>query len=436
MKIRLTKKKKTILLATSAYFATVVVVLSCLYSLVGSVKDTSGQWAESDSDTAEYRDTIAGVSVDEMRAVWIATVSNINYPSDVGLDAVTLASELDAIVESTVSLGANAIFFQVRPCADALYESELFVSSAYVSGRRGMDADADFDSLGYLIGAAHARGIAVHAWVNPVRVLGGSVSSPADRSLLCDGEAAKEHPEWCVLYADGKLYFDLGIPEVRSFVASGVEEIVRKYDVDGVVFDDYFYPYPAKDKSGTTAQFADSDTYRKYGSGKSLADFRRENVNALVRVCSIAVKKADKSCLFGISPYGVWRNKISDGGAGTSGLEAYSDIYCNALAFAREGVVDYIAPQLYWRIGDESCDFSLLCLWWSNALAKTKAAFLPCLAPYRYSSGSYDTSEITKQISLVRQNTNYAGFALYGYAALTDPALPVGEEVRRAFSEN
>ena len=363
-------------------------------------------------------------------AVWIATVSNINYPSAVGLDSEQLSAELDEIVKNVKELGANTIFFQVRPCSDALYDSDIFPPSSYVSGKRGEKADGDFDSLSYLIGAAHSEGIAVHAWINPVRVLGGSQSNAADLSSLCSDEPAALHPEWTVQYDDGKIYYDLGIPEVRALIAEGVYEVVSRYAVDGVVFDDYFYPYPTRDKNGKLAEFDDAATYKKYGGKLSLSDFRRESVNALIRVCSIAVKKGNKAALFGVAPFGIWRNSTELGGAGTSGLEAYSEIYCDALAFAREGNVDYIAPQLYWGIGDPSADFSILAEWWSNALLGTKTAFIPCLAAYRYSSGGYESGELTEQLRRCLEADGYAGVALYGYAALIDDALSVGDELR------
>ena len=366
----------------------------------------------------------------ELRAVWIATVSNINYPSSRRLTEHTLKEELKSIVEKTASLGANAIFFQVRPCGDALYESALFPYSHYVSGKRGSAPDNKTDILAELITLAHQRGIAVHAWINPVRVLPGSPADPARRDELCAWEAAALHPEWAIVYADGRMYYDIGIPEVRSYIADGVYEIVSQYDVDGVVFDDYFYPYPVYDTSGSLSLFDDTATYKKYGGKQTLGDFRRESVRSLVRACSIAAKKDDRSVMFGISPFGVWKNSLSDGGAGTSGLESYYDIYCDSLSFAREGLVDYIAPQLYWEIGSSTCDYYLLAQWWNKNLAETRCAFIPCLAPYRYEEGRYESGEITRQLKYAKTLSAYNGAALYGFSALCNDSLPVGSEVK------
>lgn len=375
------------------------------------------------------------VGQESIRAVWIATVSNINYPSQRDMSEQQLSSELDNIVENAARLGANTIFFQVRPCSDALYNSSIFPQSHYVSGRRGEAADGGFDSLAYLISAAHSKGISVHAWVNPVRVLSGSKQDPATADELCEDEPAALHPEWTVQYADGKLYFNLGIPEVRTLISDGVYEIVKNYDVDGVVFDDYFYPYPVYDEGGDMAVFDDSDAYAKYGGTMSLDDFRRDCVNTLVRVCKIAVKKANKNCLFGIAPFGIWKNSVSEGGAGTAGLEAYYEIYCDALSFAREGNVDYVAPQLYWGIGDESADFIRLADWWNTALSGTDTVLIPCLAAYRYTEGSYSKGELTAQIEYARKLTGYAGCAVYGYAALTDNSLSVSGELAALWGE-
>ena len=432
-KITLPQKKYATVLITS-YILVISLVLFGLFSVMEYAK----QLGRVQTDTNNPDGSLGVFSQigqtssltkgkESIKAIWIATVSNINFPSERGLDQSKLKEELDLIVSSCKKLGANTIFFQVRPCSDALYDSSIFPASHYLSGTRG--EKCGFDPLKYIITAAKKEGISVHAWINPVRVLPGSPTDPASREELCEGEPAALHPDWTVIYGDGRMYYDLGIPQVRSLIADGVYEIVANYDVDGIIFDDYFYPYPVYDSNGKLADFDDSATYKKYGGGRNVADFRRENVNALVRVCNSAAKKADNDCLFGVSPFGVWRNSQADGGAGTKGLESYSEIYCDTLSFVREGTVDYVAPQLYWGIGDKDADFSLLLDWWNNSLKGTDTALVPCLAPYRYSDGAYKQGEITEQIRLSKKGSSYAGCALFGYAALTDPALPVGEEI-------
>lgn len=424
-----------------SYVLTLALVLCGLYFLVRSSPPSTDELPSVNVGAGGV--VLSGVITPaperaELRAVWIATVSNINFPSSRGLTRRELIDELETIVEKTKGIGANAIFFQVRPCGDALYESTLFPYSHYVSGTRGKAPNARTDVLAELIALAHEQNISVHAWVNPVRLLPGSAADPARRDELCEWEAAARHPEWAVEYADGKMYYDIGIPEVRSFIADGVYEIVSEYDVDGVVFDDYFYPYPVSDGEGIVP-FDDSATYKKYGGRQTLDDFRRESVRSLVRACSIAAKKDDRSVSFGISPFGVWKNALSDGGSGTSGLESYYDIWCDSLSFAREGWVDYLAPQLYWEIGNGYCDYYTLASWWSRALSETKCAYVPCLAPYRYEDGSYDAGEITRQYKYARTLSSFEGAALYGFSALTNDTLAVGEEIRKLWlttSEN
>jgi len=437
MKFKMIEKREIrALIVITAYIIAVTLVFWGIYTIMKS-SQALGENSSADIGSGSlgvfselYYSSSLVPGREGMRAVWIATVSNINYPSKRGMSKEELGAELDRIVDRCSALGANTVFFQVRPCSDALYESDIFPQSHYVSGERGKDADGGFDSLGYLIKAAKKADIAVHAWVNPVRILGGSAKDPALLSELCRDEPAALHPEWTVSYADGKLYYNLGIPEVRTLIADGVYEIVEKYDVAGVVFDDYFYPYPVYASNGAIAEFDDRAAFVKYGGGSALADFRRECVNSLVRQCSAAVSRADKDCLFGISPFGVWKNSAEQGGSGTSGLESYSAIYCDTLAFAREGTVDYIAPQLYWSTDNETYGYYDLVEWWNKALGGTDTLLVPCLAPYRYTDGDYKKGEITAQMKHARTLSRYAGCALYGYAALTDASLPVADEIK------
>ncbi len=421
------------LILISCYIVAITLIFLGMYAIMKNAPppnaDTTQDTGTLDVFTQFYDAVALKKGKENIRAVWIATVSNINYPTKRALSADELRSELDDIVDACASIGADSIFFQVRPCSDALYKSNIFPASHYVSGKRGETADGSFDSLEYLIDSAKKQNIKVHAWVNPVRVLSGSKEDPARYDELCEGEPAQKHPEWTVIYADGKMYYDLGIPQVRTLIADGVREIVKGYDVAGVVFDDYFYPYPTYDDTGKLADFDDSAFYKMYGKGADSGEYRRENVRSLVRMCYAAVKKEDKDVLFGISPFGVWRNSESVGGAGTSGLESYSSIYCDTISFVREGTVDYIAPQLYWEIGNTTYDYIKLAQWWSDVLDPYDIPLIPCLAPYRYSEGGYKEGEITEQLKLARVLPSYGGCAMYGYAALTDKRLSVGNEV-------
>ena len=323
------------------------------------------------------------------------------------MSAQALAEELDAIVAFAAENGFNTILFQVRPSADALYDSKMFPQSRFVSGRAGEAADGDFDCLAYLTGAARRADISVYAWINPLRVTTGSAAYPqTDRSALPESSPAALHPEWVESYADGKLYFNAGVPEVRQYVAEGVREVCENYTVDGIIFDDYFYPYPV---SG--AQFDDAAEYTAYGSGfASLEDFRRDNVNQLVRLCYETVKSVDPSLRFGVSPFGIWKNSDGqNGGSATRGLSAYNSIYCDALAWVAGGYVDFLAPQLYWSFADTAAPFGTLCDWWSRALDSAGVDLYICHGVYRYAEGRMENGEMTAQVGYARKLHSYRG---------------------------
>ncbi|MBQ4150681.1 MAG: family 10 glycosylhydrolase [Clostridia bacterium] len=356
----------------------------------------------------------------EMRGLWIATHSNINFPSKQGLSKETLAEELDSIVAFAKQNGFNTILFQVRPAADSLYKSEIFPASKVVSGEYGKSPDGDFDCLGYLLETAHTENIEVHAWVNPLRAALTSVTAlPSDSPV-------RKYPELVVEYADGKSYFDAGQPRVRELVASGVKEICENYDVDGIIFDDYFYPYP---KDG--AEFDDAATYVEYGGGMTLGDFRRDSVNKLVELCYNTVKEVDSEIEFGISPFGIWQN--GGKGSATRGFEAYESIYCDALAWAKGGYVDYIAPQIYWSFDTAVAPFATLAEWWDNALMGTGVTLYINHGVYKYDEGGMQNGEITKQVELSRTLDAYRGSMFYGYAALKNNTDGVLDETNAQF---
>ncbi len=351
----------------------------------------------------------------EVRGVWIASVYNIDYPSASGLSAEALQGELDAILETCVQNKLNTIFFQVRPSCDALYQSDLFPVSTVLS----KDGTLPFDPLGYLVEAAHRRNIYVHAWVNPLRV----TVSGTDIAALPEGSPAKANPHWTVPYADGKLYLNAGLPEVRQLVADGVREIVAKYDVDGVVFDDYFYPYPAYNEDGTLADFDDGETFALYGTDfNNVADWRRDNINKLVELCYDTVHATDPECVFGISPFGVWQNDNgTNGGSATRNLEAYHSLYCDALAWMEGGYVDYLSPQLYWAFQTETSPYDVILRWWNTAMdgAKTKSGtdikLLVSHASYKYEDGTFTAGELMEQVGFSRSERTYRGSVFYGY---------------------
>ena len=365
----------------------------------------------------------------EIRAVWIASVFNIDYPSKTDLTAAQLQAELDEIVATCVKNKLNTIFFQVRPTCDALYKSELFPVSSYLS----TSGTLPLDPLAYLVKAAHEHNIFVHAWVNPLRVTMNST----DVNTLPANSPARQHPEWTVPFADGKLYLNAGLPEVRQLVADGVREIVANYDVDGIVFDDYFYPYPAKNEDGTAAAFNDAAAYAAYGSEYSdIADWRRANINATIRTVYETIKAVDKECQFGVAPFGIWQNDDGqNGGSATNGFEAYKSLYSDALAWVNGGYIDYLSPQLYWRFSDSAAAYDILLHWWNTQLDNTGVDLIVSHAVYRYEDGNWDSpqGEMTEQVSYARSEISYKGSAFYGYDEIRKNTNGASDDILAAY---
>ncbi len=423
------------------YISFIMTILLLLALATGcSTPDVEAHTPLSPMDTAPDGGGITGYdnAKAEMRGVYIATAYNIDFPSKAGLDKDELEAELSAIVDTVADANANAIFFQVRPESDAMYDSELFPVSRYLTGKADGELPDGFDPLQYLIETAHGRGIAVHAWVNPLRVTRGSLNSPkTDVTELAAMHPARLSPDLTVEYG-GELYYDPGLPETRALVAAGVTEIVSGYDIDGIIFDDYFYPYPEKDGEGNDLYFNDTATFIQYGGSLSLEDWRRENINKLVKMCYEAVKKADADCRFGIAPFGIWQNNDGEnGGSETAGMEAYSTIFCDAIAWAKDGYVDYLAPQIYWDFGKESAPFATVADWWSTMLDGTGVELYISHAAYKYGTDEWMAAdvvdEMTAQIAYGRKLISYRGSLLYGYSELKDDIDGIYGEVTACY---
>ncbi|TDD26159.1 glycoside hydrolase family 10 protein [Nonomuraea diastatica] len=295
----------------------------------------------------------------ELRGVWIATTQNIDWPSKTGLSPAKQRAEYLKILDSAAQRHLNAVFVQVRPASDALYKSSLEPWSQYLTGTAGKDPG--WDPLPFLIDEAHQRGMEFHAWFNPYRASYGDSTAK-----LPAGHPARKHPGWTVKYG-GRLYYNPGLPAVRHHVTKVITDVVGRYDVDGVHFDDYFYPYPV-----AGAKFDDGAAFKKHGKGKKLADWRRDNVNTLVAEVDKAVHDAKNHVKFGISPFGIWRNTSNDpSGSKTSGMSAYDSIYADARAWIKSGTVDYVLPQLYWPRGHRLADYNTLARWWAREVKGT-----------------------------------------------------------------
>lgn len=366
---------------------------------------------------------------EEMRGVWIASVLNINFPSKPNLSEKSLKSEIDEIVKTVKNAGFNAIFFQVRPCADALYDSDIFPKSKYLSDTPEMFKKGDFDCLEYMIKSAKKQDIDVHAWINPYRI----TMYETDEADICAESPANKYKEYTVKYADNKTYFNPGEPKVRELVVKGVKEICEKYKgLSGIHFDDYFYPYP-KDN----AEFDDDDTYKKYGGNLSKEDWRRSNVNALIKETYETVKSVNKDLQFGVSVFGIWANSDNDKtyvkGSNTSGLEGYSDLYCDALLWAKNGYVDYIAPQNYWSFDTKNCAFDDVARWWNANLDGTNTKLYMGHAAYK--AKDFEEGEMYAQIEFSRTLLTYEGSIFYGYEQIKNNENNVLSDIKELYKD-
>jgi uncharacterized lipoprotein YddW (UPF0748 family) len=295
----------------------------------------------------------------ELRGVWVATVANIDWPSRPGLPTDSARAELLAIFDRAEALHLNAVIFQVRPHGDALYRSELEPWSEYLTGAQGRAPDVDWDPLEFAVTEAHRRGMELHAWFNPYRA-----SHPIAKTPPSATHISRTHPE--VVRQYGRyLWMDPGEPLVREHTLRVILDVVRRYDVDGVHIDDYFYPYPEKDSAGANLDFPDEPSWARYrAAGGRLArdDWRRENVDQLVRQLDHEIHRAKPWVKFGISPFGIWRPGYPP--QIVTSFDQYAMLYADARKWLREGWGDYHTPQLYWPIARTGQSYPVLLDWW------------------------------------------------------------------------
>ncbi|WP_405446576.1 glycoside hydrolase family 10 protein [Streptomyces erythrochromogenes] len=336
-----------------------------------------------------------GAGTPEFRGMWIASVSNVDWPSRSGLSAATQRKELLGLLDTAVRRRLNAVVLQVRPAADALWPSPFEPWSQWLTGEQGVDPG--WDPLGTAVAEAHARGLELHAWFNPYRV-----ASHTDFDRLVPEHPARQDG-WTVEYG-GKLYYNPGVPEVRRFVQEAMLDAVTRYPLDAVHWDDYFYPYPVEGE-----YFDDDDAYDEYGGGfSSRAAWRRSNTDTLVREMSQRLRALRPAVRFGISPFGIWRNSDRDpAGSPTRGLAAYDDLYADTRKWVREGWIDYVVPQAYWHIGHPTADYAALVPWWARTVAGTKADLYVGEGLYRCDAASptaawRDPAELSKHVRFAR----------------------------------
>lgn len=288
----------------------------------------------------------------EFRAAWIQSVNGQFR----GMPTEKLKQNLIGQLNSLQKAGINAIIFQVRLEADALYASRLEPWSRFLTGVQGKAPEPYWDPMQFMIDECHKRGMEFHAWINPYR------TKTTLKSELAPNHVYNIHPEWFVTYGD-QLYFDPALPESRRHICMVVSDIVSRYDVDAIHMDDYFYPYPIKGKD-----FPDDASFARFGGGFSnKGDWRRSNVNVLIKKLHETIREIKPWVKFGVSPFGIYRNESSDPlGSKTKGLQNYDDLYADVLLWAREGWIDYNIPQIYWHIGHPVADYETLVKWWAR----------------------------------------------------------------------
>lgn len=327
----------------------------------------------------------------EFRAAWVATVANINWPSKPGLSAVEQQQQAIDLLNLLQRLNFNAVILQVRPQADALYKSQLEPWSYFLTGTQGKAPSVDYDPLEFWIEAAHDRGLELHVWLNPYRAHHKSGGEPTSTSIV------KAKPELVVKLKDGQYWMDPSLKAVQDHSAAVVQDIVKRYDVDGVHFDDYFYPY-AEYNGG--ADFPDDRSWQLYlenGGKLTRGDWRRQNVNTFIERVYREIKAEKKYVKFGLSPFGIWRPGYPES---IEGMDQYDKLYADAKLWLNKGWIDYFAPQLYWNVNAQKLSFPVLLGWWQSE--NTKQRHLWPGINIGQGGDDKNTDEVVNQIMITR----------------------------------
>jgi uncharacterized lipoprotein YddW (UPF0748 family) len=338
----------------------------------------------------------------------VATVENIDWPSHRGMTSDVQKAEFIKLLDLLQSTGLNAVVVQVRPAADAFYPSQYEPWSEYLSGTQGVPPVPYYDPLQFMIEETHRRGMEFHAWFNPYRAVMNT-----SRSSIAANHSTKIYKDWFWTYgsdAEGyKKYFDPGNPEARRFVTEVIRDVVKRYDIDAVHFDDYFYPYRVAGKD-----FPDQGSYLRYGGGMQKDVWRRSNCDSIIVMLSNAIKSTKPNVKFGISPFGIWRNKRQDpDGSNTNGTTNYDDLYADILLWLKKGWIDYVAPQLYWEIGFPRADYEELVDWWATH-SYGRHVYIGH-GFYRAGSNSAwkDRTQLPRQIRMLREYEDIQGSCYY-----------------------
>ena len=357
----------------------------------------------------------------EFRGAWVASVSNIDWPSKPGLSTAQQQAQMRAILDKAEALHLNAVVLQIRPSADALYLSPIEPWSEYLSGTMGRAPDPFYDPLAFAVTEAHARGLELHAWFNPFRARHSEA-----RSAPSAGHVSRTKPAWVKSYGK-QLWLDPGEPAARAYSLAVIFDVVRRYDIDGVHLDDYFYPYPVQDAQGRPMDFPDDPSWERYRAGggrASRADWRRSNINDFVHRLYDGVKRLKPWVKVGISPFGIYRPGSP---AQIQGFDAYASLYADSRRWLSEGWVDYLSPQLYWKIEQTPQSFPVLLQWWESQNRKGRHLW-PGLYTSRVGKSSvgkagasvWPPEEILYQIKTTRGIAGATGDLHFSMAALME----------------
>ena len=357
----------------------------------------------------------------EFRGAWIQTVYQPQYAE---MDSARMCAYFDTLLDTLQHTGINALLFQIRPESDAFYRSEIEPWSRFLTGEQGRAPENGWDPMAALIEKCHSRNIEFHAWINPYRAQCNTAVA------LDSSHIYYRHPEWFVEYGR-QLLFDPGMPGSRAFIGRVVDDIVARYDIDAIHMDDYFYPYPIDG-----VPFPDTTSYALYGNVLPLDEWRRSNVDTLIAQLSRDIKRRKPWVRFGISPFGIYRNNTtSPDGSATCGLQNYDDLYADVLLWARNGLIDYLIPQLYWEVGHKAACYEELVRWWNRSVPGSCHLYIgqdvcrsldaPGVSPLR--------SQLGYKMVLSRYLGRISGVCFWSGYPLVDNYKGAADELRRDY---
>lgn len=391
-------------LARLPFLLTIVISLVSI-SLQGKIQYQEGNKTLNEGKSSQPESS-------EFRAVWIATINNIDWPSRPNLTVEQQKSEFIKLLDTFSQFKMNVVILQVRAASDAFYQSKTEPWSRFLTGKLGAEPQPYYDPLAWAIEMCHQRGMELHAWFNPFRVRNLGYYPLDPKSFPA------KNPQFVKEY-DHKLFLDPGYPAVIAHVVKVIAEVAGNYDVDAILLDDYFYPYPVEGK-----KFRDEKSFAKYGGtyfpGR-LKDWRRNNIDHFIANLHDTLQRINPKVKFGISPFGIWRNKATDmnGSLGKKGISSYDDLYADVRKWLQQGWIDYVVPQLYWENGNHFGDFASLLQWWSeNNFGKPVYIGQALFKSTAVKNGWIQPDELANQINLLRTNEKVRGFAFYSASNL------------------